>query len=299
MVSTFDDNSYIRGRLAFELWRRLDDQHIFVRTYNAVLYVNGIYHGLYLLAEKVNDDLVERFGLREEGNLYQALFQDANFSKLDRYGAPKASLSMGYEKKEGLPLEGEPDAFGDLEELVNFVSTSTDADFRAGFSKLARQRDYENWWLLVMFALAGDNDEKNTYHYHDPQGGPWRVFLWDFNWSFGQDWQTLREPPSEPRLSTHNLLFERLLDDRGVMLKKRLKQELRETFDLEEVLALVDEYLAEVRAAALRDEQKWGAEHSTYYGATAGRKDFLDHDGEAAYLRSWIEGRWEYLDQRF
>jgi hypothetical protein len=299
LVSSFDDNSYIRGRLASELWKRLDAEHVFVRSYNAVVYLNGVYHGLYLLAEKVDGELMGRFGLRAEGNLFQAVDQNANFSALDRYAVPKPSLSMGYEKMQGLPLGGEPGAFDDLEDLVNFVATSTDEDFRAGFAELARQRDYENWWLMVMFTLAGDSDEKNTYHYHDPEGGPWRMFLLDFNWSFGQNWQTLRELPTVPRVSTHNLLFKRLLDDPGVMLRNRLKQELRASFALEKVLALVDEYQAEVKAAALRDELKWGAEYSTYFAVPAGRTDFLNHEGEAAYLRTWIEGRWQYLDGRF
>lgn len=296
LISSFDDNSYIRSRLVFELWRRLDEEHVFVRSYNAVLYLNGVYQGLYLLAEEVDGGLVGRFGLREDGNLYRAIDQNANFSALDRFAVPKPSLSLGYEK-----LAGEPGAFDDLEEFVSFVSTSTPEAFGAGFSELARQRDYENWWLLVMFTLAGDSDEKNTLHYHDPQGGLWRVFCADSNWSFGQNGKTLRELPTEPRISTHNLLFKRLLDEPAVNLRQRLKDELRKSFDLATVLALVDEYEAEIKDAAMRDEKKWGAEYTTHFTAPppAGRVDFLDHEGEAAYLRSWIEGRWNYLDERF
>lgn len=299
LISSFDDNSYIRSRLAFELWRRLDAEHLHVRSYNAVVYLNGVYQGLYLLAEEVDGDLLARFGLRQEGNLYRAVDQDANFSALDRLAVPKSSFSAGYEKQSGVPLAGEPGAFDDLEEFVRFVATSTDEDFRAGFSQIARQRDYENWWVMVMFTLAGDSDEKGTLHYHDPDGGLWRVFLADSNWNFGQNWQTLRELPTEPRISTHNLLFKRLLDDPAANLRVRLDQALHGPFDLASVLALVDEYQAEVKAAALRDERKWGTDYTTQFIAPVVRTDFLNHEGEAAYLRSWIEARWNYLNDRF
>lgn len=299
LITTFDDNSYVRARLAFELWRRLDPRHVFVRTYHVVVYVNGSYHGLYLLADKVNDDLVKRFGLSGDGNLYQATKQEANFSLLTRKGDPKQSLAVGYRKKEGAPAEGEPGAFDDLEALVRWVAEAPDEEFRLSLKKLVRIEDYEHWWFLVMFALAGDNDEKNTYHFHDPRSGPWRVFLWDFNWSFGQDWRTRREDPATPRLSTHNLLFKRLLDDPDLRLKKRLKAELRRTFALDEVLPLVDGYLAEVGASARRDEAKWGESYRAYYFQKAARQDFLSHREEAEYLRAWIRARWRYLDEKF
>lgn len=298
LVSGFDDNSYIRTRLLFELWRRLDAEHLYVRSFHAVVYLNGQYHGLYLLAEHVDGEVPARFGLRKDGNLYLAVDQDANFSALDRLSMPKSSLSVGYEKREGSPPAGEPGAFDDLEELVAFVSGSSDDEFRTRFAELVRRRDYENWWILVMFALAGDNDEKNSLHYHDPEGGPWRVFLAESNWAFGQNGQTVREPATTPRISTHNLLFKRLLDDPAVGLRQRLKQELHGTFALATMLELVDALQAEVKTAALRDERKWGESYATQF-STVGRLDLLDHEGEAAYLRAWIEERWNYLDGRF
>ncbi len=46
LVTTFNDNSYMRTRLAFDLWNRMSPDHIRVRTYSAVVYANGRYLGL-------------------------------------------------------------------------------------------------------------------------------------------------------------------------------------------------------------------------------------------------------------
>lgn len=301
VITTFDDRSYLRARLAFELWRRLDPAHVPIATFPAVLYLDGHYEGLYLVAEKVSDGLFERAGLPEGGNLYQAVDHDANFSLLDSSGAPKETLHDGYEKEDGLPAEGAPGAFADLEELVRFVATASDEDFDAEIGDRLRLGDYFDWWVLVMAAGAGDTDEKNTFHFHHPAGGPWRMVPWDLNWSFGQQWRTQREPPDVPRVSTHNRLFDRLLDSRrhGRALRDRLGAALTGPLSRDRTLAFFDAEREAIAPAARRDQARWDTAHREYFEAKTGRTDFLDFDGEADYVRDWIVRRWEYLRGRF
>src|SRR6185503_8108549 len=54
LTSTFDDNSYVRQRMAFELWNRLDPEHLQIRQASAVVFVNGEYRGLYALTDHVD-----------------------------------------------------------------------------------------------------------------------------------------------------------------------------------------------------------------------------------------------------
>jgi spore coat protein CotH len=301
VITTFDDRSNLRGRLAFELWRRLDPAHVPIATFPAVLYLDGVYQGLYLVAEKVNDGLFERAGLPHGANLFQALDQDANFSLLDANGVPKTTLHQGYEKTEGAPPDGEPGAYADLDELIEFVAQGPDAAFDGEIGERVRLGDYFDWWVLVMAAGAGDTDEKNTFHFHAPGGGPWRLVPWDFNWSFGQQWRTQREPPDLSRLSTHNRLFKRFLDSpaHGPALRARLRAALRGPIGPDRTLAFFDAEREAITPGALRDQARWGAAHEAYFGEKTGRTDFLDFDGEADYVRDWIVRRWEYLLGRF
>ena len=127
------------------------------------------------------------------------------------------------------------------------------------------------------------------------------MLVWDFNWSFGQEWRTEREAPDDGRVSTHNRLFDRLLDSPrfGPPLRARLVDALRGPLALEHTLPLVDAYAAEIEAASARDDRRWGADHEAYFEVAGKRQDFLSPPEERAYVRSWIEGRWAYLLAKF
>ncbi|MBI2894316.1 MAG: CotH kinase family protein [Deltaproteobacteria bacterium] len=300
LTTTFDDNSYVRQRLAFEMWNLFDPGHLQVESFSAVVFVNGEYRGLYAATDHVDRFLGEAQGLSADCNLYKAVNHDGNFrlTSSQNGGAPKVTLHDGYEKKEGLPPEGEPRAFADLEALVEFVATASSFDFQAEIGDRIDQRDYEDWWIFVSFIEADDSAGKNSYHYHDPAGGPFRVVPWDFNASFGQDWQSERqgwdERPEE--LAWANELFARFLDEPtiGDPLRERYARVLDGPFALGEVTDLFDGMAAEVRDAALRDEERWAGEMRAYPG-WSWREDFTTHEEEVEYVRDWLTGRWTFV----
>ncbi len=299
LVSTFDDNSYVRQRLAYTLWNLLDPQHLQVRSYSAVLFLDGEYHGLYSVVEHVDRHLAEDHGMSEDDvNIYMAVNHDANF-RLTRSedGAPKGDLAEGYEKKDG-PL-GFEDDYTDLVSLVEFVATTGDAEFATEIGSRVDLRDYEDWWIFVSFVDGQDSAGKNSYLIHDQSFGPWRYAPWDFNASFGQSWQTLRTgADSHPDgLTWANHLFERLLalPEFGDPLRARYGDTLRGPYEQGALLALFDEMIDEIHPSALRDEAKWGEQYRTYDGWNW-RDDFVGHEEEAAYTREWIEARWEFLE---
>lgn len=303
LTTTFDDNSYVRQRLSFQVWNQLDPAHIQVQHYSAVVFLNGQYQGLYAVTDHVDGYLMEDHGLLQDGNLYKAVNHDANF-KLVRHssGAAKALLSEGYEKQDGLPLMGEPGAFDDLIDLVRFVATADTATFASDIGKRVLVKEYQDWLITCTAILARDSLGKNSYHYHDPAGGLWRVVPWDFNASFGQTWQTRRDPANaDPDgLLPINQLFVRLMNepDLGAALKARYGGALKQEISQERVLAAFEAMVREVDACARRDERRWRARYLTY-GGWATRTDFTDFDGEVAYVRQWITSRWAWLNGKY
>jgi spore coat protein CotH len=299
LVTSFNDNSYLRPRLGFELWRKLGEGHLEVKTFSVVVFVNGAYHGLYTAAEHVDSDLMREHGLSKEGNLYKAITGAANFSDVRDDGTPKQSLHEGYEKKHGEPAPPAPDAFADLDELTRFVATSPDADFAQGLAERVELADYQAWWIFVTATLANDTVAKNAYHYRDPAGGRFRFIPWDLDASFGQDWRTHRTPSTVRwQFTGRNRLFARMLDTPALAdpMRERYRELLKGPLSKQEVLALFDELAKEVRASALRDERKWGERYRSYR-LFSERTDFNDHEGEVAYVRRWIEERWEVLER--
>ena len=299
LISTFDDNTYIRQRLAYELWNDLDPGHLQIQTYSAVVFLNNAYWGVYTVSDHVDRHFAEDQGLAESGNLYKARTHDANFRLTKAFSDdPKGNPHEGLTKEEGLPQNGEPGAYDDLDDLITWTANSSQQAFAAEVDARIDRRDYEDWWIFVTLIMGDDSAGKNAYHYHDPNGGPWRYAPWDFNDSFGQTWQTARKgfDAHPDGYVWANELFARLLDDPGFgpALRARYAAALTDIYDVERVQDRVDELALEVVDSAHRDEELWAGQYQSY-GGWNWRTDFVDHDQEMQYLRQWISDRWSFV----
>ena len=296
MISPFNDNSYLRPRLAFGLWNRMSPEHIQIKTYSAVLYTNGQYRGLFTVADHVSKQLFKRHGLNPDGDLFKAVDADANFSRLDADGAAKSHLAQGYEKKEGLINTSAP-----IADLTAWVADTGGAAFRAGWESRMVTRDYEDWWIFNTLILGADSSAKNAYHYRDtPGNGRWRFIPWDLDASFGQGWDTKRySSDARPNYTEDNLLFARMLADPAIAgpMRARYQALLKDELSAEVVLGMLEAYEKEIRPSALRDEARWGKQYREFVRWNY-RTDYTTHDEEVEYLRRWITERWDMLERR-
>jgi spore coat protein H len=295
LTTTFDDNSYVRTRMAFEMWNRLSPDHLQVQSYSAVLFLDGEYFGLYQVTDKVAGPLMAAHGLNKDGNLYKAVSHDANFRLTNASGGAKATLHDGYTKEEGTA-----DTWDDLDALVSFVATSSADDFRAGLAGRVSLDDFEDWYVFATLIQADDSYGKNAYLYHDPATAePFRYVPWDFNHAFGQTWQTEREGPTEQPTDSlwTNEIWVRILDDATLApgLAARYADALAGPYAADAVLALYDAMIVEVAECARRDERKWRDAYRSYDG-WSWRSDWTTFDAEAAYVRDWIQTRWVFVD---
>ena len=307
LTTTFDDNSYVRQRLGYELWNRLDPNHIRVQSYSAVVFLDGAYHGLYNVIDHIDGYLMEDFGHRQDGDLYKARTHDANFrSELSDGETPKESLHRGYTKEEGMPLEGEPGAFDNLDSLITWVIDKSPADLALEAPSRIALVEYQDWWIWVSFIAADDSSGKNSYHYRDPllRESLWHVVPWDLNQSFGQDWYTRRTPPDmttpEDYYLSRNQLFEKLLaGPLGNDMRGRYAAALSDgAYKLDRVLELLDELAAEISESAHRDEEKWSSiQHNFEFSPK--RDDHLTYDEELGYVRQWIIDRHALLHDMY
>jgi hypothetical protein len=316
LITTFDDASHVRARLAFELWNRMDPSNIQVQHLSVVVYVNGEYRGVYALTDKIEENLFGAHGYSEAGNLYMGIDHRANFAAF-RYdeeepqneGDLKQSFDEGWEKKEGTPPQGMAGAFDDIAALVELVATADDATFSAQIATRLDLQNYYNWIIHSTAIQAFDTLGKNTLHYHDPLlDTPWRVVLWDFNESFAQTWQTTRFEqsidPAEIVYSTEggvgytnrNWLWRRLWNDPtfGARLRERYGSLLRGDLAIERVLEAFDAMVIQVAKGAARDARRWQASHEEFFEEYRS-DDFNDPAAEAALIRRWLIRRWTDL----
>jgi hypothetical protein len=302
LTTTFDDRSHLRARLAFDMWNRIDPEHVQVQAYHAVVYLDGQFHGLYTVTDHVDGNLMEDNGLFEDGNLYKARSHDANF-RLTRQASPsvdKLDPHEGYEKKEGVPLHDEPGAFDDLDALVTWVATASQDAFSSELDTRIVRSDYESWWFLVSLIVAADSAGKNSYHYRDGRPGAadgrFRVVPWDFNDSFGQSWRANRRSAfdSPDKFIDRNGLFERLLasPETREPLVERYQAALLGPWAVESILERVNTWADQIHQVALRDERKWAGAYLDYFGS----RDYpTEHEQALEYMRRWISDRWAHV----
>ncbi len=302
LISQFDDNSYARQKLIYDLWAAMaeywGEERLVPRTFFAVVYMNGAYHGLYLAIDRIGDEFVSDMGLSKEGNLYKAVSHDANFYLTNSGGGAKSTYHDGLEKKEGEPLSGEG-AWDDIDALVAFTGGTDSSGFAEVADDWMRVDEYMDWWFLVHVSESADSAGKNSYHYNDPtQAMEFRYIPWDFNHSWGQDWRTLRVASSQYNdFRGTNAVFNHFFTDAA------LEEEMWERYRAmradgplhdEWATDVLDGYYALIDRSAERDWDAWGDQYSTYSGWSS-RTDFTDHEGERDYLYAWIASRNAYL----
>ena len=255
------------------------------RSFFAVVYLNGVYHGLYTAVDHVDDEFMEQMGFLREANLYKAVSHDANFYN-------KSNLHSGE------PL----DDFSDLDELVAFTGGSTPTDLIDGAAAWLDLEEFMDWFLLVHYSESGDSAGKNSYLAHDPAGGPFRFAPWDFNHSWGQNWYTARVPSSALNdFSSRNAVFAAIHAVRSEALWDRFRALRADEGPMSTpwVTGRLDAYYALIEPSAERDWAKWAQDYqafSRWSGHRSGAGDWQDYQGEKAYLYQWVQERGALFD---
>ncbi|MCP4873230.1 MAG: hypothetical protein GY898_31435 [Proteobacteria bacterium] len=297
LVTTFDDNSYVRQKLIYDQWNAIadywEDPRLTPRTFFVVLYLNGDYHGLYTALDRIDNEFIDQMGFFRDSNVYKAINHDANFGPNRANGSSKGSLHDGYTKEEGPPGD-----FSDLDALVGFTSQAEPEDLIAEADDWIDLAEFMDWFLLVHYSHSGDSAGKNSYLVNDPANPGFRMTPWDFNHSWGQNWFTARTGSGALNdFSWNNRVFwavhqvpsaEAELWDRFVAMRAD------GPFDPAWIEGQVDGYYDLIDRSAARDWEQWA---DAYYAFGRweddrnGNNSWTDYEAERAYLYEWLEER--------
>jgi hypothetical protein len=290
LLTTFDDNAYVRQKLVYDLWAAMasfwGEDRLTPRTFFTVVYLDGAYHGLYVGLDRIDDEFMDQMGLPRESALYKAVDHDASF-----YSEGKWSLHQGYTKEEGLP----EDDYSDLDALVAFTGGASASALVDGADAWFVLEEFMDWFLLVHYAMAEDSAGKNAYLAHPP-GGVFRYAPWDFNHAWGQGWYTYRIDADDLNdFQGANRVFWAIQTDPDAeaALWDRFRA-LRATGPLDPAWLrdTVEGYWAAIEPSAARDWAKWRSDYRSYGGWAGARGgDWTEYGGEKAYVRAWLEDR--------
>ena len=169
--NNYNDPSYMRERLAYDMMRSLDIPTPRLSYVN--LYINGELHGLYTLVEQVDSEFLEENFDNPEGDLYKP---DGTGSDLQWLGADFTTYS-------GVELKTNEDTSDNAAfiNMVNELNNGSDLESVIDVDEVLR-------YLAVSTALSNLDSYQGTLahnYYLYEQEGVFSIIPWDFNESFG------------------------------------------------------------------------------------------------------------------
>ena len=290
--AAYIDCSMMRHKLSYDLFQSLaspENKRPASSSRFVEVMLNGHYHGAYLLMERVDGSLL---GFAPKGRpskipgvIYKAIDHEANF---------RQSGHTGYEQREPNPEERE--LWTPLDELNQFVSESTDADFfneKAGIDGRLDTGNAIDFHLLVLLTSNMDGIDKNFILGRDAvtEARPHPKFFfvpWDYDATFGRNWEG---SPVEPTFWLSNNLFDRLLSNPGYRQKHAARwNSLRQRqFSVENLHRMIDENVRVFGPAAQRNEKRWSPIRGNDPGSLAFTED-------VAQMKDWVVARTRWLD---
>ncbi len=290
--AAFVDCSMMRHKLSYDLFQSLsvDGAKRFASSSRFVeVNLNGRYHGVYLLMERVERSLLglQRFNSRNNRHavIYKAIDHGADFQQLG-HGA--------YEQHEPEPEELE--YWSPLEELNQFVSQAPNSKFFDAKSGIATRVDVDNaidFHLLLLLTSNMDGYDKNFVIARDAPTAAMqqpRFFFvpWDYDATFGRNWEG---SVVEPREWLSNHLFDRLLSNRTYQQKyaARWKELRKKQFSVENISRMIDENAQTLGAAATRNERRWKGSIDPNSGELTFAEDLKQ-------MKAWVAARTKWLD---
>ncbi len=189
----YTDPSMMRERLAFEMFHELGRPA--PRTMYLDLWINGVFEGLYLHVERVDEVLLHNAGLNPQGTLVRdrlrVITSDEFFSV---FGFP---ISEVHEQERETFLSRTFNSRGtpDWNHLAEFILWAEESEPGIDFAREFEARvdmDVFIDWMAIHF-LIGDidswADDYWLYLDNEDSDARWLVIPWDKDLSFGSKWR--------------------------------------------------------------------------------------------------------------
>ncbi|MFH1052108.1 MAG: CotH kinase family protein [bacterium] len=211
---------------------------------HARLYLNGIFLGLYLQIENVDDKFLESRGLDPTGNLYKATEDDASLSIYDDIG-------KSWEKK-----TNESGSWNDLQQLIDSLFYVPDNEYY-DFAK--RTFDYNKMidiFAVNMLLANGSTYYHNYFMYHDIYfTKKWMMLPWDMDKTFSMYGYYYPYHRSSSYSSPDNPYYERALLCEPIFndIRDRITQLKDDFFDNEFFDPIIDSLITELEPSVEED----------------------------------------------
>lgn len=307
------DRLRMRNRVNFDVWNDMSRTPYDTDTgrrngtdgYFVELFINGSYHGLYCLTDKVNRKLLGVKKVKEhddksvdiKGVMYKcaAWGQASKFRGYEESSMDKASWNnWELDYPDDYPCT---EAYMPLKNFIDFCSSSTDAEFADGLDDNLYLQNFMEYHVFLLAEGLLDNSMKNCYMSIVDTGKGKRMMVtpWDLDCSLGGYW----EGSYYNVLATNDtpldvMLYERLWNNDVDDYKNKVADCWRalcqtgvlskEAFDRR-----VDSYVDELVASGA-----WQREYGKWNGNPVPLK--ADLREEARYVKDWYSRNADHIE---
>lgn len=275
--SEYRDPSLIRNKLSMDFFRAIgvlapEAEHV-------LLYINGMFQGVYLQLEAFNEDSLIKRNL-PNGPIFYAINDDANFSLLTAEGDPKPELDEGYTQKSGAEEERRF-----LLELLVKINTLPDDKFNRQIGNHLDIDKYLRWLAGAVCTQNFDGFVHNYALYRNMDTGLFEISPWDYDGTWGRDLHGEEMEPDYIPIQGYNTLTARILEFQKYRNQYRdiLVQILEQQFTKDFLAPIIKEMLKKIEPYVEKDPY-----------IKQNKQMFLD---EYSYILTFIKNRNAYLKE--
>jgi spore coat protein H len=245
----YNDPSLIRNKLSLDFFESIGT--LSPRSEHVSLTINGVYQGVYLQLESVDDQFLKKRGLPKTSSIFYAENDDANFSLVSPIDKElKQSFSSGYYEK-----YGNDEDIQTLEDFIYKVNTISRSDFEREIVKLVDIDKYLRWLVGVVCTQNFDGFIHNYALLRNGDTGLFEIIPWDYDATFGRDVHGEIMEYNYIPIKGYNTLTARILDVSSFRsyYKKLLENILNEQFTVSYMQPTINLLYKKIRPYVLKD----------------------------------------------
>lgn len=230
-----------------------------------ILYINGQYHGVYNIREKVNADFI--------ANHYNV-------------NPDKLNLIQGKDELKN----GTADFYN---RVVNYINTHN-ISLEESYEQIKEYMDMENYidfWIGELYTTNNDIVNIRYFSHPDIDNGKMKMVFFDLDWAFynyGYNYYSFMMNPAgmQEGFNIDNTIFIGLMKNKNFQkdFLERLSYHLNNTWKTETVLERFNEIYDRLYPEMQRNQERWGLSFDTWIQ-------------ESKKLKNYIEQRNRYLLQ--
>lgn len=286
--ANYIDKTFLRHKLSYDLFRKMNEKvNRAPLCAFATLSVDGQKQGLYVVMQKMD---ASTLGI-VKGDSSSVIFKEPPILYEERIVPQKPDDYY----QQTYPKKRKEDRTEQMEELHNFLFSSTDETFRAEIGNRFDLGNLADWQLLIMLTNNSDGLLKNFFLYKVDDDTPFRVAPWDYDHSFGRDGDNELNMLSTTADCNRSVLLRRLWQwpDYRRQVVERWKQ-LRQSniISVESLNRMIDADVQQIKSVVKENEALWPVDNDIYY-------DDNHFDAEIDIMRQFIERNIGRLDSLF